>query len=75
MDLQDQAIRHVWIHFIPTSIYPKSEELESNPGPRASKQPLQPHYFSHIQEFCTFPIIVSGTKSTWSVSRGLEGNI
>ena len=42
MDTQDHAIYHVWIHFIPTSLYPRREktiwsELESNPGPLASQ--------------------------------------
>ena len=42
MDTQDHAIYHVWIHFIPTSLYPMRRkniwsELESNPGPLASQ--------------------------------------
>ena len=42
MDTQDHAIYHVWIHFFPTSLYPRREktiwsELESNPGPLASQ--------------------------------------
>ena len=42
MDTQDHAIYHVWIHFIPTSLYPRREktiwsELESNPGPLISQ--------------------------------------
>ena len=42
MDSQDHAIYHVWIHFIPTALYPRREkiiwsELESNPGPLASQ--------------------------------------
>ena len=42
MDTQDHAIYHVWIHFIPTTLYPRREktfwsELESNPGPLASQ--------------------------------------
>ena len=42
MDMQDHAIYHVWIHFIPTSLYPRREktiwsELELNPGPPASQ--------------------------------------
>ena len=42
MDTQDHAIYHVWIHFIPTSLYPRREkaiwsELELNPGPLASQ--------------------------------------
>ena len=41
-DMQDHAICHVWIHFIPTSLYLRREnpiwsELESNPGPLASQ--------------------------------------
>ena len=41
MDTQDHAIYHVWIHFIPTCLYPRREktiwsELESNPGPLVS---------------------------------------
>ena len=41
MDTQDHTIYHVWIHFIPTSVYPRREktiwsELELNPGPLAS---------------------------------------
>ena len=45
MDSQDHAIDHVWIHFIPTSLYPRREkiiwsELESNPGPLASQATL-----------------------------------
>ena len=42
MDTQDHAIYHVWIHFIPTSLYPRRRkdiwsEQESNPGPLASQ--------------------------------------
>ena len=42
MDTQDYAIYHIWIHFIPTSLYPGREkalwsELESNPDPLASQ--------------------------------------
>ena len=42
MDTQDQAIYRVWIHFIPTSFYPRREEKhlsepEPNPGPLASQ--------------------------------------
>ena len=42
MDPQDHAIYSVWIHFIPTSLYPRREktiwsELESKPGPLASQ--------------------------------------
>ena len=42
MDTQDHAIYHVWIHFIPTSLYPRREktiwsELQSNPGPLDSQ--------------------------------------
>ena len=38
MDTQEHTICRVWIHFIPTSLYPRREEniwseLESNPGP------------------------------------------
>ena len=41
-DTQDHAIYHVWIHFIPTTLYPRREktirsELELNPGPLASQ--------------------------------------
>ena len=42
MATQDHAIYHVWIHFIPTSLYLRGEktiwsELESNPDPLASQ--------------------------------------
>ena len=42
MDTQDHVIYHAWIHFIPTSLYPRRErtiwyELGSNPGPHASQ--------------------------------------
>ena len=42
MDTQDHAIYHVWIRFIPTSLYPRRRksiwsELELNPGPLASE--------------------------------------
>ena len=42
IDTQDQAIYHVWINFIPTSLYPRRRkniwpELELNPGPLASQ--------------------------------------
>ena len=41
MDTQGHAIYHVWIHFIPTSLYPRRNkniwsELELNPGSLAS---------------------------------------
>ena len=26
MDTQDHAVYHVWIHFIPTSLYPRREK-------------------------------------------------
>ena len=40
--MQDHAIYHVWIHFIPTTLYPRREknissELDMNPGPPASQ--------------------------------------
>ena len=40
--MQDHVIYHVWIHFIPTTLYPRREktiwsELELNPGPLASQ--------------------------------------
>ena len=43
MDTQDHAIYHVWIHFIPTSLYPRRRkniwsELKLNPGPLASQE-------------------------------------
>ena len=43
MDMQDNAIYRVWIHFIPISLYPRREEktigsdLVSNQGPLASQ--------------------------------------
>ena len=42
MDTQDHAIYHVWIYFIPVSLYPRRRkniwyELELNPGPLASQ--------------------------------------
>ena len=42
MYTQEHAIHHVWIHLIPTSLYPRREktiwsELELNPGPLASQ--------------------------------------
>ena len=42
MDAQDHAIYHVWIHFVPSSLYPRREENIlsepiSNPGPLASQ--------------------------------------
>ena len=42
MDTQDHATYRVWIHFIPTSLYPRREktiwsELELKPGPLASQ--------------------------------------
>ena len=42
MDQQDHGIYHVWIHFIPPSLYPRREktfcsELKLNPGPLASQ--------------------------------------
>ena len=42
MDTLDHATYHVWIHFIPTTLYPRRDktiwsELELNPGPHASQ--------------------------------------
>ena len=39
-DTQDHAIYHVWIHFIPTSLYPRREKTiwsELDPGPLDSQ--------------------------------------
>ena len=42
MDTQDHTLYSVWIHFVPTSLYPRREktiwsELESNAGPLTSQ--------------------------------------
>ena len=42
MDTQYHAMYHVWILYIPTTLFPRREktswsELESNPGPLASQ--------------------------------------
>ena len=57
MDMQEHAVYHVWIHFIPASFYLRREktiwsELELNPGPLAAQATTlttRPWLLGHVQ--------------------------
>ena len=83
MDTQDHAIYHVWMHFFPTTLYPRREktiwsELESNPGPLASQATAlttRPLLLGQLKPSCYFGFFFeSGNDAADRGEEGFVGN-